>query len=260
MNSDSLVRLQVAQRIAHITLCRPEKKNALSPQLISELTETFLQAEQSNEVRIIILRAEGTVFSAGADIAYLQQLQHFSYEENLADSRRFEQLLRTVYTSSKVVLAEVQGHALAGGCGLITACDFAFAVPEAQFGYTEARIGFVPALVSVLLLRRTNGSIARDLLLTGRLISAEEAKTAGLIHEVVASEQLSRRVEAFATELLENCSGQSLALTKELLWKLPGMDLLSAWELAAQRNAHMRTTDDFRKGIAGFLNRQPVKW
>lgn len=260
MKSSAFLESAIDQGIAYLTLARPEKKNALAPQLISELTAALRSAEQNHEVRVVVLRAHGDVFSAGADIAYLQQLQQFSYEENLEDSRRFAELLRTISTLSKVVIAQVQGHAIAGGCGLVTACDFAFAVPEARFGYTEVRIGFIPALVSILLLRRTPGAIARDLLLTGRLIDAAEAKNLHLITDVVERHQLEETVRNFAHQLMVNCSPQSLQLTKELLWKLQAMDWNDAWEYAAQRNAFMRTTEDFRKGISGFLNRQPVKW
>ncbi|MCS6990704.1 MAG: enoyl-CoA hydratase-related protein [Chitinophagales bacterium] len=254
------VRVHTERRKAYITLSRAEKKNALSPQVVQALTKAVQEAAERADVKVIILQAEGDVFSAGADIAYLQQLQNFSYEENLADSRKFEEMLRAFYTCPKVIVAQVQGHAIAGGCGLVTACDFAFAVPEARFGYTEVRIGFVPALVSVLLLRRTTGAVARDLLLTGRLLTAYEARDAHLIYEVVEANQLQQRVEAFTDQLIENCSAQSLQLTKELLWKLPTLDLFAAWEYAAQRNAFMRSTDDFRKGIAAFLNRQSPKW
>jgi methylglutaconyl-CoA hydratase len=150
----SLVLYSVANQTAYLTLNRPEKRNALSPEIITELKNAFDKAEQDASVKVVVLKANGESFCAGADLNYLQQLQNFSYEENLADSQHLKELFLKIYTLKKVVIAQVQGHALAGGCGLATVCDFTFAVPEAKFGYTEVRIGFIPALVAVFLIRK----------------------------------------------------------------------------------------------------------
>jgi methylglutaconyl-CoA hydratase len=139
----------INNRVGYITLNRPDKRNALSFELIRELKEAFYNAERDDAVKVIVLRAHGEVFCAGADLAYLQQLQEFSYEQNLADSNHLKDLFFQIYTLQKVVIAQVQGHALAGGCGLATVCDFTFSVPEAKFGYTEVKIGFIPAIVMV---------------------------------------------------------------------------------------------------------------
>src|SRR5262249_42264171 len=144
-----LVLYEVNDRIGFITLNRPEKRNALSFELVSALKEVFSKAEEDPAVKVVVLRANGEAFCAGGDLAYLQQLQKFSFEENLADSNHLKTLFLKIYQLKKIVIAQVQGHALAGGCGLATVCDFVIAVPEARFGYTEVKIGFVPALVLV---------------------------------------------------------------------------------------------------------------
>ena len=145
----SLVIYSVQDRVGYITLNRPEKRNALSGEMVTELKAAFAKADEDESVKVIVLKASGEAFCAGADLAYLQQLQKFSLEENVKDSNHLKDLFLQIYQLKKVVIAQVQGHALAGGCGLATICDFVFAIPEAKFGYTEVKIGFIPALVSV---------------------------------------------------------------------------------------------------------------
>jgi methylglutaconyl-CoA hydratase len=149
----SFIKTEKHDRLFYITLDRTEKKNALNTTLVTELTQALQIAEDHEEIKMVILKAAGDVFSAGADLEYLQKLQHFSYEDNLADSGLLKELLWKIYTLKKMVIAQVEGHAIAGGCGLAAVCDFCFAVPEAKFGYTEVKIGFIPALVMVFLLR-----------------------------------------------------------------------------------------------------------
>ena len=132
----NFVEINAKNRIGYITLNRPEKRNALSAGMVSELIEAFSRIEREESVKVIIFRASGSVFSAGADLDYLQQLQQNTYEENLSDSNLFKELLLKIYLFPKPVIAQIQGHAIAGGCGLITVCDFAFSLPEANFGYT----------------------------------------------------------------------------------------------------------------------------
>ncbi|MGB3073893.1 MAG: enoyl-CoA hydratase/isomerase family protein, partial [Chitinophagales bacterium] len=173
------VKTEKQDRLFYIILARPEKKNALNDTVVTELTHALQLATDDDEVKIIILKAEGDVFSAGADLEYLQRLQNFSYEENLADSTLLKTLLLKIYTHPKIVIAQVEGHAIAGGCGLAAVCDFCFSVPDAKFGYTEVKIGFIPALVMVFLLRKINGAKARELLFTGKLVTAAEALSYG---------------------------------------------------------------------------------
>jgi methylglutaconyl-CoA hydratase len=256
----AVVEYEVTDRIGTITLNRPEKRNALSPGLIQTLHEMFLRAEQDDRCKVIVLRAEGEAFCSGADLGYLQQLQQFTVDENLEDSRRLRDLLLLMYRLKKVIIAEVQGSAIAGGCGLMTVCDFAFTVPDAKFGYTEVRIGFVPALVSVFLIRKIGEARARQLLLTGKLVTATEAHQMGLITEVVPPEKLSASVRQLAASLIKNASAASLQLTRRLIDEVQNYPLEEALERAAKENAIARGTDDCKKGVASFLNKQPPSW
>jgi methylglutaconyl-CoA hydratase len=256
----SLVEYSVKERVGYITLNRPDKRNALSHELIEELKSTFIKAEQDVDVKIVVLNANGESFCAGADLAYLQQLQNFSYDENLADSNHLKGLFLKIYSLKKVVIAQVQGHALAGGCGLANVCDFTFAVPEAKFGYTEVKIGFIPALVAVFLVRKIGEQKARQLLLTGEIIKAEEALARGIVTKVVSKEELNATVFDFAQNLIKSNSSQSMELTKQLILEAQGLRLEDALNLAATMNAKARATDDCKKGIAAFLNKQELRW
>lgn len=256
----SLVLYSVADQTAFITLNRPEKRNALSPELVTELKAAFNKAEEDPAVKVVVLKANGESFCAGADLGYLQQLQNFSFEENLADSNHLKELFLKIYTLNKVVIAQVQGHALAGGCGLAAVCDFTFAVPEAKFGYTEVRIGFIPALVSVFLIRKLGEQKARHLLLSGEIIKAEAALTYGLITEVTPATELENRVKEFTQNLIKQNSAQSMQLTKHLINEVQNRTLEEALSFAANQNAKARATEDCKKGIAAFLNKQDIKW
>ncbi|CAN5373553.1 enoyl-CoA hydratase-related protein [soil metagenome] len=256
----ALVEISVKDRIGYITLNRPEKRNSLSPEMVSELKIAFQEAESDEHVKVIVLKANGESFCAGADLAYLQNLQKFSYEENLADSRHLKELFLQIYTLKKVVIAQVQGSALAGGCGLATVCDFVLTVPDATFGYTEVKIGFVPAIVMVFLLRKIGEARAKELLLTGNLITAEEARSIGLVNRIVDNGSLENEVLTFAATLINTASAQSLELTKKMISDVQHMKLEEALDFAAQQNAHARNTDDCKKGIEAFLSKQPLKW
>jgi methylglutaconyl-CoA hydratase len=208
------VDFSVSDRIGFITLNRPEKRNALSFELIDDLKKAFRSAEAHESVKVVVLRANGEVFCAGADLAYLKQLQQFSFEENLADSNHLRDLLYTIYTLKKIVIAQVHGHAIAGGCGLASVCDFIYAVPESKFGYTEVKLGFIPALVMVFLLRRIGEGKAKELLLSGELYSAMEAQAMGLVNRVVPATELEREVKKLAGMLAATNSAESLQRTK----------------------------------------------
>ena len=258
--SESIVLYEVVNRIAYITINRTEKRNALSPELITLLTAFLEKAGEDRDVKVVILKANGSVFSAGADLAYLQQLQRNNYEENLADSNLLKTLFTTILYLPKIVIAQVEGHAIAGGCGLATACDIIFAVPEANFGYTEVKLGFVPAIVSCLLMRKTSETIAKNILLTGELFSAEVALSYNLITFVTNKEEIAQKVNDFAVNLCEGSSGNSLSVTKQLINKTTYESLEKSLTLAVELNAKVRESEDFKKGIASFLNKEKIKW
>jgi len=255
-----LVLYTVANRIATISLNRPDKRNAFNPELVNALTKTLLKASDDDEVKVIILKATGGVFSAGADLAYLQQLQNNTHEENVQDSENLKTLFTTIYYLPKVVIAQVEGHAIAGGCGLATVCDITFAVPEANFGYTEVKLGFVPAIVSCFLMRKTSETIAKKILLTGDLFSAEQALAYNLITYVTNKEEISQRVQDFALKLCEETSGNSLMVTKQLIGQTTNPELEKSLNLAVKINARVKEMDDFKKGIASFISKEKIKW
>ncbi|MCO4291366.1 enoyl-CoA hydratase-related protein [Solitalea sp. MAHUQ-68] len=257
---EELVKFNVEDRIAYITLNRPEKRNALNEELIKQLKQAVYKAEKNENIKIIVLAAEGDVFSAGADLAYLQKLQQNSVNENIADSHQLRELFSAIYFSSKITIAKVQGHAIAGGCGLATVCDFVFAAHEAQFGYTEVKIGFVPAIVALFLIRKIGEGKAKDLLLSGRLISSIEAKEIGLINEMVDHNELDEVVKTFALKMCNETSANSIAITKDLIQKVQSMKTEEALIFAAETNANVRSTEDFKKGVDSFLTKTKLKW
>lgn len=253
------VEFDIEERIAFITLDRPGKRNALNDQMVSELKQAFTRAAQSHEAKVVVLRANGEVFCAGADLAYLQQLQQNTYEENLQDSQHLKELFYQIYTLEKVVIAQINGHAIAGGCGLATVCDFAYASPAAKFGYTEVRIGFIPAIVKVFLLRKLGEARAKELLLTGELVTALEAKEYGLINRVVETD-LAGYTRDFAKLLIEKNSGQSMGFTKKMIAEVQSKTLEEGLNYAAEMNAQARASEDCKKGIAAFLDKEKIVW
>ncbi|MGB0430641.1 MAG: enoyl-CoA hydratase/isomerase family protein [Bacteroidia bacterium] len=256
----SLVTYNTLNRIGYITLNRPEKRNALNSQMVTELKEAFLKAEKDDACKVIVLKANGQAFSAGADLAYLQELQSNTFDENYADSSHLKELFEQIYWHKKVIIAQVEGHAIAGGCGLATVCDFVFSVPEASFGYTEVKIGFVPAIVMFFLLRKIGEKRSKDLLLSGRLINADEAANLELINEVVDADSIEDHVNNFAGKLAATCSADSLALTKEMIANIQHLEGSQALDYAAKSNARARDTRDCKRGIAAFLNKEKIKW
>jgi len=254
------IQYSADQGIGTITLSRPEKRNALSFELVSELKAAFTALEMDATVKIILLKAQGEAFCAGADLGYLQQLQHFSYEENLADSNHLKELFLQIYTLKKVVIAQVQGHALAGGCGLATVCDFVFSVPEAKFGYTEVRIGFIPAIVMIFLLRKIGESRSKQLLLSGELITADDALRLSLINRIIPKENLETETMAYATSLIRSNSAQAMMQTKQMIARVQDLPLEQALTFAAESNAAARATEDCRRGVDAFLRKEKITW
>ena len=255
-----LIQYAVQDRIAYITLNRPEKSNALCYDLVTELRVAFKAAEEDELAKVVVLRANGDTFCAGADLQYLQELQTNSFEQNLADSDHLKELFLQIYQLKKVVISQVHSHALAGGCGLATVCDFTFAAPEANFGYTEVRIGFVPAIVMVFLLRRIGEAKAKQLLLGGPVITAERAMKMGLVHFIHAKDELAAEVKQFAAQLIENNSAYAMGVTKQMIAKVQSLPIEEALTFASEMNAKARGSDDCKRGIASFLNKEKINW
>ena len=250
--------LDTAGHVATITLNRPDKRNSINTQMIADLQST-LDAIEQTQARVVILTGAGSSFCAGMDLAMLQAIATQSPSENQDDSRRVAKLFRRIWSYSKPMIAAVNGHALAGGCGLATLCDFTVAGPEAKFGYTEVKIGFLPAIVSVFLTRQIGEKRTRDLLLTGRLVEAAEFKELGLVNEIVPADRLMARVHELADVLIA-VSPVSISRAKRLLTTAAAASLDADLERAVLENARMRATPDFKEGLASFLEKRKPVW
>src|SRR6202790_2664776 len=252
------LKLEFPGELAILTLNRPEKRNAISPKMLSELQSAFDTIEKSH-ARVGILTGIGKAFSAGMDLDMLSAIARQSPQENMDDSRRMARIFRRIWSFSKPLIAAVNGAALAGGCGIATLCDFTLAVPEAKFGYTEVKIGFLPAIVSVFLTRQIGEKRPRDLLLTGRIIEAAEAKEMGLINEIVAPEKLMDRAKELA-DILIAASPSSLTRAKRLLTTAAAASVDADLERGVVENARIRCTPDFQEGLASFLEKRKPVW
>jgi methylglutaconyl-CoA hydratase len=254
----STLLLEITGDIASITLNRPEKRNAISTDMICEL-QTALDEIERSHARVGIITGAGKAFCAGMDLEMLAAIAQQSPAENQEDSRRIAKMFRRIWSFSRPLIAAVNGAALAGGCGIATLCDFTLAAPEARFGYTEVKIGFLPAIVSVFLTRQIGEKRSRDLLLTGRIIEPAEAKEFGLVSEIVSAERLLDRARELAGTLID-ASPSSLSRAKRLLIssELAGVD--HDLERAILENARIRCTPDFKEGLASFLEKRKPVW
>ena len=244
--------------IATITFNRPTKRNAISLEFIDELVAALNEVEQS-PAQVLILTGVGKAFCAGLDLDELKSLLGKTHDENVKDSQRMVRIFRGLYDFPKPTIAAVNGAAIAGGTGLATMCDFTLAVPDAKFGYTEVRIGFIPAIVSSILVWQVGHKIARDLLLSGRQFDAEEARRYGLVNEVVDPDRLMARARELAGELLQN-SPSSMRATKKLINGFIGPQHDAQIAQGIEDNARARSTEDFREGITAFLERRKPRW
>lgn len=247
-----------SEDVVTVTLHRPERRNALNPQLIDELL-TVIEELAGRSSGVMILTGSGAAFCAGLDLDHLKSLTQQTPQQQREDSERIARLFRALYDLPLSTIAAVNGHAIAGGMGLATICDFTLSVPQAKFGYTEARIGFIPAIVSSFLILQVGEKKARDLLLTARLISAEEAKAMGLVNEVVSEADLLLCANQLAQQLLQN-SPESLRATKKLLSSHTKERLNLELQAAVEWNAAARNTDDFHEGISSFLEKRTPAW
>jgi methylglutaconyl-CoA hydratase len=244
--------------IATITLNRPDKRNAISTQMIQELLAVLDEAERA-ECRVVLLTGAGKAFCSGMDLEMLAAIARQSPAQNLEDSQRMAAMFRRIWSFPKPLVAAVNGAAIAGGCGIATLCDFTLAVPEAKFGYTEVRIGFIPAIVSVFLTRQIGEKRARDLLLSGRVVDAVEAQDLGLVNTIVAPEKLLEAARELA-DVLGASSPTSLRQTKRLLCDSAAATLDADLERAIAENARIRGTRNFQEGLAAFLEKRKPVW
>jgi methylglutaconyl-CoA hydratase len=257
--SYSTLQLGLESQLAILTLDRPEKRNALSPQLIEELLAALDTVEAATAVRVLIVTGEGRAFCSGMDLDYLKGLAGQSEEQNRADARRTVRMFRRLWSFPKPLITAVNGAAMAGGCGIATLGDFTLASEQAKFGYTEVRVGFMPALISAFLQMQVGEKVARDLLLSGRIFDALEARSLGLVTRVVPQDQLLPAARELAASLIDS-SPTALQATKRLLVHCSQAELIRRLELGVEESVAIRNTADFREGLAAFLEKRTPQW
>jgi methylglutaconyl-CoA hydratase len=241
-------------RIRFISLNRPEKRNALNDELIADLRAALAEADANDEIRAIVIRGEGKDFCSGADLSALQKIAASSYEENLEDAKSLADLFTMIRHVSVPVIAAVHGRALAGGCGLATACDLVVSTSTARFGYPEVRIGFVPAIVATFLKRNISEKRAFEMITQGFEFSADEALEFGLINKVFSDESFESSMTEYAS-IYERVSKSGVQLSKSLLYGLDALTFTESIDLGVRINAEARMTDDCQKGIRKFLEK-----
>jgi methylglutaconyl-CoA hydratase len=246
---------EMREGVARITMNRPDKRNALDGELVGELKAAFGASASDDACRVVLLTGAGTDFCSGADLANLEKTAQNSVLENMADARATADLFLMMRNHSRPVIAAVQGRALAGGCGIATACDIILAAQSAQFGYPEVNIGFVPAMVMAILRRSVSEKAAFELVVTGETVSAARAHELGLVHRVFADEEFSSEVESYVARLAAK-SASAVMLSKRLLYNMDSMSFEAALQAGVEINALARQTEDCRKGMERFLKKK----
>jgi methylglutaconyl-CoA hydratase len=254
-NEDNVILYQVEGGIARLTLNRPEKRNALNEALIAGLKEALRQASDDDAVRVAVITGAGADFCSGADLAALQKIAGGSVNENTDNAHSLMELFLLIRQISIPVVAAVRGKALAGGCGLASACDLVLASANARFGYPEVKIGFVPAMVMAILRRNVSEKRAFELVTRGAEISADEAKQFGLVNQVFADADFEDQVTDYV-RAFEKTSKSAVALTKTLLYQMDGLSFSNALEAGVDVNVIARMTEDCQKGVARFLDKK----
>jgi methylglutaconyl-CoA hydratase len=246
---------ETREGITRVTLNRPDKRNALDGEVVAELKAAFTASASDPQCRVVLLAGAGSDFCSGADLAGLEKTAQAGVLDNMAEARSTADLFLMMRNHSRPVIAAVRGRALAGGCGMATACDIILAAGSAQFGYPEVNIGFVPAMVMAILRRSVSEKAAFELVATGELISAARAHALGLVHHVYGDEQFSSEVEAYAARLAAK-SASALMLSKRLLYNMDSMSFEAALESGVEINAIARMTEDCRRGVERFLKKK----
>ncbi len=248
------VLVEVREGIARITLNRPDKRNALDGELVAQLRTAIDTAGDDPQVRAVLVSGAGKDFCSGADLAAVAQVAEAGVLDNIADARRMADVFLAMRRSTKPVVAAVHGRALAGGCGLATACDIVLASESAQFGYPEVNVGFIPAMVMALLRRSVSEKAAFALVVTGDVVSAARACELGLVHAVYSDSLFDEQVSVFVNKLAAK-PATAVMLTKQLLYRADALSFEAALEAGVEMNAIARMTGDFKQGVARFLKK-----
>jgi methylglutaconyl-CoA hydratase len=258
---NSLVLSEKHKDIHILRLNRPDKRNALNLDLIAELKEHINNVQGDDSVRVMVITGVGDAFCAGADLAYLEQVSQFSERENLEDSQSLAVLFKMIYEMPKITVALVNGPAIAGGCGLALTCDYIFADKNrAKFGFSEVRIGFVPAIVMNFLVRKVSPNTAYKLAISAEILSAEQSLKCDLVDDVFLTDHLEEYTLVFLEKLMDQNSFSAMMQTKSLFHKILDLPLEKGLEIASQVNAQIRKTPDCQKGLRLFLKKQKIVW
>ncbi len=255
---EPILEISTTESVAHVTLNRPEVRNAFNAELIAELRRAFERLSNDDALRAVILSGAGKTFCGGADINWMRDSLELSHQENVSDAKRMSEMFTTIDRCSRPVIARVHGAALGGGSGLVAVCDVAIAADDALFGFTETKLGILPAVISPFVIRKIGVSYARALFLTGERFGAERAASIGLIHEVVRFEDLDTAVDRVVDEI-KTGGRDAIALAKKTIFDVTA-DPRNAREITAQAIAQQRTSPEGQEGLRAFLERRKPKW
>jgi methylglutaconyl-CoA hydratase len=254
MSDYNKILLAIDQGVARLTLNRPDKRNALDGEIIGEIRDAIDRTARDESVRVIVVTGAGKDFCSGADLAALQRISEATVMDNVADARRFAELFIAMRNHPRPIIAAVRGRALAGGCGLATACDIILASESAQFGYPEVNIGFVPAMVMAVLRRSVSEKRAFEMITRGEIFSARATMEIGLVNRVFADDQFDSEVGAYVSQMAAK-SASAVSLCKSLLYHMDAMSFEAAIEAGVQMNAIARMTEDCKRGVERFLKK-----
>ncbi|HEV2262275.1 MAG TPA: enoyl-CoA hydratase-related protein [Candidatus Rubrimentiphilum sp.] len=254
-----LLRCSADGPVAHVRLQRPDVRNALNTELIEALRSTFAELAQRSAIRAIVLSGEGTVFCGGADIAMMRESLELRHAENVAGARALSEMYRAIDACPKPVIAKIHGAALGGGAGLVAVCDIAIAATDTTFGFTEVKLGIIPAVISPFVLAKIGASHARALFLTGERFDARRALAIGLVHEVVVGDALDLAVERVVGEII-SAGPQAIAAVKQLIARIRETSYAESKEMTAEAIAAQRVSDEGQEGLRAFLDRRDPAW
>jgi methylglutaconyl-CoA hydratase len=258
-NAHKTVLVEIKEAVAWLSFNRPEVHNAFNAVVIQEMMEAVNRVNEDDSVRVVVLTGKGKSFCAGADLNWMREIVDYSYEQNLEESTALAEVLRMIFSLPKPTIAKVNGAAIGGGTGFLSACDIAVAAEEAVFGLSEVKIGLVPAAISPYVIRKIGESKAREYFLTGRRISAGRAREIGLVNEVVPGKELSKTVDNLIGLLLTS-GPEAIASCKELIFNVPLMTMEEAKEYTAKMIAGLRISEEGQEGMAAFLEKRKPRW
>ncbi len=259
MKKYETVILDIENKVATVTLNRPEVHNAFNDQMLIELIDVFKELEKDESVRVVVMTGNGKSFCAGADLNWMGSMINYSYEENIEDSNRVSECMYRLYTLPQPTICRANGSAIGGGMGLVSACDIVIAAETAKFSLSEVKIGLVPACISPFVIQKIGVNGAREYFLTGERLTAEKAFRAGLANRVVSFEDMDNAVDELVERLLSS-GPQAIAYCKELIRNVPTMDLEEAGTYTAEMIAELRVSDEGQEGIKAFFEKRKPNW